>query len=202
MALNTSAPAVTPAFDQVAIRSHLSLLHNQANGVVGKFVLCAIFERGAGPITHHAVGDIEGMIAAVIAHEHTPNLNIYSGFSVMRSDLSRGKKGGEADVVAALGLVADMDADTGKIGLMPVPPSFVIETSPGNSQQVILFDKPMTPAEAKPFAVALQRATGADFGTADISHIWRIPGTLNWPTQKKIERGRSPEPFLVRLLEG
>lgn len=134
-----------------------------------------------------------------MAHGDTPGANVYCGLHLMRPDLPRGRKGGVSDVVAVLGLRADMDADTGKVGAMPLDPSYVIETSPGNTQQVILFDKPLSPVDAMPLARALQRATSADFGTADISHIWRIPGTFNWPTQAKIKRGRSPEPFLVNL---
>ncbi|WP_122401289.1 DNA-primase RepB domain-containing protein [Bradyrhizobium vignae] len=107
----------------------------------------------------------------------------------MRRNLPRGKKGGESDVIAALGLAADMGADTGKVGEMPVESSFVIETSPGNSQQVILFDRPLSLEQAKPLAVALKKASGSDHGTADISHVWRILGTLNWPTKTKLARG-------------
>jgi hypothetical protein len=40
------------------------------------------------------------------------------------------------DIVAVLGLVTDFDADTGKIGEMPVETSYVIGTSPGNAQAV------------------------------------------------------------------
>ena len=37
-------------------------------------------------------------------------------------------------------------------------------------------------------------------GTGDIAHVWRIPGTLNWPNAKKVhERGRPREPQAVRL---
>jgi hypothetical protein len=194
--------SLTNRFDRDTIEKYIALLHDEAADLTGKLIICALHRDRAGTITHHAIGDADGMVAAIMAHSSTQGANVYCSLSLMRPDLPRGKKGGEADVVAVLGLVADMDADTGKVGVMPIEPSFVIETSPGNTQQVILFDKPMTPTEAKPLAVALQRATSADFGTADISHIWRIPGTLNWPTQKKIKRGRSPEPFLVRLLEG
>jgi hypothetical protein len=100
-----------------------------------------------------------------------------------------------------LGLVVDYDADTGKIGQLPIPASYTIETSPGNRQEVVMFDRPKTPVEAKPLAKALQRATGADSGTGDIAHIWRIPGTLNYPNQVKIQRGRSPEPVPVSIIQ-
>src|SRR5208337_917624 len=33
------------------------------------------------------------------------------------------------------------------------------------------------------------------------SHLWRVPGTLNWPTKSKLKRGRSPIAQSVRLKE-
>jgi len=33
---------------------------------------------------------------------------------------------------------------------------------------------------------ALNRLTGGDAAEQDASHIWRIAGTLNWPTEAKI----------------
>ena len=51
---------------------------------------------------------------------------------------------------------------------------------------------------AKPVLRALNRLTGGDAAEQDTSHIWRIAGTLNWPTEAKIARGRDPTPFLVR----
>jgi RepB DNA-primase N-terminal domain len=92
-----------------------------------------------------------------------------------------------------------MDADTGKVGTMPVTPSIVIETQPGNAQPVILFDHSVAPEKAESLARALQKATGSDFGTGDIPHVWRIPGTLNFPSPSKIARGRNSEPAAVLL---
>ncbi|TIT73002.1 MAG: hypothetical protein E5W60_03370, partial [Mesorhizobium sp.] len=80
-----------------------------------------------------------------------------------------------------------MDGDTGKIGELPLEPNLILETSPGNGQPFWLFDRPLKPAEAKPLAEALKRATGSDNGTADVTHVWRVPGTLNWPNRKKLE---------------
>jgi hypothetical protein len=75
----------------------------------------------------------------------------------------------------------------------------VIETSPGNYQPFIMFDRPLTPAEAKPLAAALRRATGSDHGTVDVTHVWRVPGTKNWPNKAKLKRGRSPDPVDVAV---
>ncbi|WP_167358245.1 AAA family ATPase [Bradyrhizobium stylosanthis] len=184
-----------------AAAAYVKLIHKMASGVDGKLVVSAFHEEQPGVVTHHNIGNVNDTIEAIAAHSETPGANVYMPLCVMRRGLPRGKKGSEADVVAVLGLVADMDADTNKIGEMPIEPSYVVETSPGNSQQVILFDEPLSPEEAKPLAIALKKASGSDHGTADISHVWRIPGTLNWPTKTKLARGRSAEPFAVRLKE-
>ena len=141
------------------------------------------------------------MIAAIAAHASTPGANVYTGLHLMRSDLPRGKRGSRADILAVLGLVADMDRDTGKVGAMPVAPSLIVETSPGNAQPFILFDQALAPERAELLAGALQRATSSDAGTSDITHVWRIPGTLNYPGAAKTARGRSPHPAPVLLRE-
>lgn len=198
---SSSAVVLTsvPSFDIAAIRAHTELVHSLAKGCDGNFVVSVFNGDLPGTITRHRVGDVDGMVAAIMAHALTPGANVYMGLHLMRSDLPRRSRGGEKDIVAVIGLVADMDTDTGKLGTMPVEPSYVIETSPSNRQEVILFNKPISVANAKPLAKALQRATGADFGTGDIAHIWRIPGTLNWPNAAKVARGRSPEPATVFL---
>lgn len=195
------------AADQSGLRQHIEMLHGVASGTDGVLVVSVFHSSSTsdtdrpGVVTHHSVGDVAGMIDAIAAHSCTPGANVYVGLQVMRKGLKRGHRGGEADIVAVLGLVADMDADTGKVGELPHDPSFVLETSPGNRQPFWIFDKPLSPAVAKPIAAALRRATGADFGTSDISHVWRIPGTLNWPNAKKLARGRDADPAPVTVLE-
>lgn len=187
------------AFNPPLVRRYIEQVHEAASGVSGIVPVCVFYEHLSGTVTHHRVGDVDGTFAGIMSHADTLGANVYMPLCIMRPNLPRGKKGGEADIVAVLGLVADMDADTGRVGEMPVEPSYVIETSPGNSQQVILFDKPVSLQEAKPLALALKRASGSDHGTADVSHVWRIPGTANWPTETKLARGRSAEPCAVTL---
>jgi Primase C terminal 2 (PriCT-2)/RepB DNA-primase from phage plasmid len=81
---------------------------------------------------------------------------------------------------------------------LPFLSSCRLETSPGNFQDFFVFPRPQTFAAAKPVLRALNRLTGGDAAEQDTSHIWRIAGTLNWPTEAKIARGRPPLPFLVR----
>lgn len=189
-----------PSFDEAAVRAHCEMLHSLAKGVDGILVVSTFYANAGdrpGPITHHPVGDVDGMIEAVMAHADTAGVNVYTGLHVMRRGLERGKRGTERDIVASLGVVADLDGDTGKTGDLPVDPDFVVETSPGNFQPAIIFDTPATPAEAREIGAALRAATGADHGTVDPAHVWRIPGTLNWPSATKLARGRSPEPVPV-----
>ncbi|WEX07386.1 DNA-primase RepB domain-containing protein [Chelativorans sp. AA-79] len=196
-------PETSSSFDEAAIRSHVEILHQLAAGLSGKFVVSAFFanpigeDRAGGVISHHRVGDVAGTVQAVMAHAETPNANVYICPSLMHPALERGKKGSEADVIAVLALVADMDDDTGRSGTMPAEPNYVIESSPGNHQCFLLLDRPLSPQEAKPLASGLKRAANCDHCTADVSHVWRVPGTLNWPNAKKISRGRPVDPATV-----
>ncbi|MBS7546229.1 DUF3987 domain-containing protein [Ancylobacter oerskovii] len=199
----TAAPQ--PDSSPNPVRSHVEMLQRLAHGVDGVLVVSvfnAALERDGGIITHHAVGDVEGMVAAIEAHSGTAGANVYCGLQVMRRTLARGHRGGGDDVVAVLGLVADIDADTGRdTGSYPLPPNLVLETSPGNRQPMWIFDRPIAPDVAKAIARGLKATTGSDHGTGDIAHVWRVPGTLNWPGPAKLARGRNPEPAAVTAVE-
>lgn len=189
------------------IRAHCEMLHNLAKGIDGVLVV-SVFHASPtgktdapGAVTHHTVGNVDSMLDEIEAHRDTPGANVYAGLQVMRRGLERGKRGGEKDIVAALGLVVDLDADTGKFGALPLEPNMVLETSPGNFQPFYIFDRALPPSEAKPIAAALRRATSSDAGTADVTHVWRVPGTLNWPNAKKLARGRSPNPVEVTVAQ-
>lgn len=195
------------SFDEAAIREHIGMLHQLAVGLTGKFVVSTFFanpngeDKFGGVISHHVVGDVEGTFDAIMAHAETPQANTYICPNLMRPTLERGKKGGESDVIAVLALVADMDDDTGKSGTMPVGPNYVVESSPGNYQCFVLLDTPLSVADAKPLARSLKVAANADHCTVDMAHVWRIPGTLNWPNAKKLARGRASAPATVTIAE-
>jgi hypothetical protein len=204
-----SSPIDTPvaSFDEPAIREHIMMLHQIAAGRAGKFVVATFFsnphgeDRAGGVISHHPVGDVEGMVEAVMSHASTQNANVYICPNLMRPTLERGKKGTEADVTAVLALVADMDSDTGLSGTMPVEPNYVVESSPGNYQCFLLLDTAMQVPEAKALASALKRGANADHCTVDMAHVWRVPGTYNWPNAKKLARGRAAGPVAVTIAE-
>jgi len=195
-------------FDRTIVEEHLALLHNlaQASGADGKLVLFAAGEdprtgRKEKPcVQHFRVGDVGTMADAVMGFAGRQNLNVYSPWAVFRNDLKAGKKGDEKHVLSTLALVVDQDSDKGALPrTLPLEAPYIIESSAGNAQPVYPLSHALTAGEAKALAIALSDFVGGDAGTKDLSHVWRIPGTLNWPNKKKLARGRSPEPQPVRI---
>ena len=129
------------------------------------------------------------------------NRNVYVSYALFPETHPVQKKGAESDVVAVFGLCADFDdPQAGQyINRLPLEPDLVLETSKGRFQAVYLFN-PVSPEEAKQAAVSLKNFAGCDHGTADISHVWRIPGLLNWPNKKKLAAGRDDKPQQVRIV--
>ena len=80
---------------------------------------------------------------------------------------------------------------------LPIPPGYVLEASNGRFQPFCFFDKPEPFEEVKQIAERLKAFANCDNGTADLSHVWRIPGTLNWPNAQKVAAGRARQPQLV-----
>jgi len=184
--------------------AHIAALHALAIPNIGGGKLSvASFKDGAAPqVEHFAIGDTGGHVAAIRRMGTDPCRNVYVPLCVMRADLPNGHKGGEADIVAVLGTVADFDdADAARWAeRLPAPPDYVLETSAGRFQCGFLFDHPLPVAEAKAIGRALRDAAGCDHGALDASHVWRLPETVNWPTASKLAAGRSAVPQPVRVV--
>lgn len=183
------------------------MLHQLAAGCDGVLILAGYGQNPSNKqavptrVERFRIGDVDGMTASVMGWQSIAHLNAYAPWTVFRKSLEPNRKGGETDAVAVLAVVADQDTDTGKFGDLPLDPPYLIETSAGNFQAVYPFEAPLTPNAAKGLALKLANAAGCDAGTKDISHVWRIPGTLNWPNFKKVERGRAAAPQLVRVAQ-
>jgi len=187
------------------IRAHVEMIHMLAKsaGVDGLLTLTRIDEKDNIRTERFAIGDVDNHANVVIGWSTHPGLNLYMPWSIFRKDLPHWSKGKEEDVVAVLAFVGDLDADTGKSGTglegLPLASPYVMETSEGNYQPVFPLVRALSPSDAKPIAIALGDAVGADSRTKDTSSLFRIPGTLNRPSKKKLERGRSPIPQLVSV---
>ena len=149
------------------------------------------------------IGQVAPMVKFIAALTWKPHRNVDVPLAVLRPNLDRNKKRAEADVIGSLGLVGDFDDADAKNWRtrLPVEAHLALETSRGWFQPFLLFDKPYPPREAKPIAVRLKSFCHCDHVTADISHVWRVPETLNWPNKKKFDEGRVREPQPVRVVK-
>jgi hypothetical protein len=131
--------------------------------------------------------------------DHNKPLNLYCSWALFHPNIpARGKGSGgrEMDVIWSFAAVADVDNDKRAETPLPFAPSCRLETS-----DFFVFPQPIPFAHAKVTLAALNRMTGGDSAEKDAAHIWRIPGSLNYPTQAKIDRGRSRDPWLVRWVQ-
>jgi RepB DNA-primase from phage plasmid len=206
-----------PKIAKDLIRAHNHLIHTLAAPLTGngKIIVAGFGEnptqidnktgkpgRRLRPRVYQVdVGDEKQTAESIADFLGQPHYNLYMPLAVYGTGLPAGQKGSEADVIACLGLVADFDdSDAARWSeRLPIPPDYVLETSTSRFQAFYLFDKPASVVDAKPVAERLKSFAQCDHGTSDLSHVWRVPGALNWPNAKKLGEGRSPEPQLVRV---
>jgi hypothetical protein len=187
----STIPAMDRAHHADDVLAHVEMIHTLAKTLADKGMLI-VASYGQDPATgvnllpkveHINIGDKDGMVAVIRRLAQEPHRNVYVPLAVMRPDLPAGKKGQEKDIVGVLGLVADFDdanaADYAR--RLPVTAPYVLKTSADRFQAFLLFDRPASIEEAKAVAKALKEVARCDHGTADLSHVWRVPGTRNWP---------------------
>jgi predicted P-loop ATPase len=200
-----SASSIPPP-DPATIREHILMVHSLATsaGVDGVLTLTRIDDKENCFTERFKIGDPGAHADAVIAWaSNGAKLNLYVPWCIFAKNLPQGSKGAKEHVAALLAPVGDIDSDQGKTGLtldkLPVTPPYVVETSRGNFHATYPLSRALLPEEAKRIAVKLKDAIGCDGGTGDISHLWRVPGTLNWPNETKLARGRPATPQLVTI---
>jgi hypothetical protein len=198
-----------PITDPALVRSHIEMLHElaTASGVDGVLVCCGYGENPKtrvkikGRAACFAIGDVDGMVDYALGLCADLHRNVYAPWAVLRRGLATGTRGKKEDIRAVLALVVDADADHGKAGIpkLPMLAPYTVRSSADNLQPVYPLAHALPPAEAQPIAEALAAFVGGDGGTKDIDHVWRIPGTLNWPNAEKLRRGRPETPQLVTV---
>lgn len=128
--------------------------------------------------------------------------NIYWSVNRVRDGLN--KKASKADMVAARFAHVDIDPPRGGTALDkvealkrlaggPCPPSFVLDS--GNGVQAFwrlnAETDDLTGVEAVNVAIALCHAGDK---CHNVDRVLRVPGTINYPTAKKVAEGRNPAP--------
>jgi hypothetical protein len=117
--------------------------------------------------------------------------NIYVEGRTVRGGLNGKQRGTIADTIAVFALTVDSDADKGAAWTPTVPISLSVETSPGNAHHWLFLDKAIRPQTAQRLGERLKAAVGGDADTGVITQPYRLAGTVNYPSKKKRERGRT-----------
>jgi RecA-family ATPase len=142
--------------------------------------------------------DIERMIEAAITDCEAGH-NVYLEGRTVRQGLRGSDRGKLTDTTAVFALVIDSDADK-QMGWSPtVHPSLTVETSPGNFQYWFFLREAIDPERAQKLGERIRRAVKSDHDTGNPTQPYRVAGTVNYPSKKKIERGRVTVP--TRLIE-
>lgn len=117
--------------------------------------------------------------------------NIYMSWSLFRNQ-TRSKE----TVVASAAFVADWDDQPRRVLLKP---TLEVRTSPGRQQDIFIHE-PLDFKKARELYRGVARALGCDLVTSgDASHVWRVPGSQNWP---RADKNRDPSPSSWKREEG
>ena len=173
-----------------------------AGDAQGDFCFATI--RDSGGIQNYAVPNgpdaVPEMVALVeaVSVEHQ---NVYFSWALFRSGSIIGNKGrAEDNAVGLLCAVLEFDQkndpETRGNARLPGEPTAEVESSAGNFHCQYWFAS-LCPVDAatKPTLEAIQKTAGAD-SCFSFDHLWRVPGTWNWPDDKKRKSRLSPEPSI------
>jgi hypothetical protein len=148
--------------------------------------------------SRYMIGDVEHMVAAAVSDSEAGH-NLYIEGRTVCEDLRGPVRGKLADTIAVFALVVDSDADK-QMGWSPTAHvSMTVETSPGNSQFWFFLREAVSPELAQKLGERIRRAVGSDHDTGNPTQPYRVAGTVNYPSNKKIARGRVTVP--TRLVE-
>ncbi len=157
-----------------------------------------------------AIGAVDKMAETAAAWSAEPDRQVYCAPVLYhRLRVARGSRGKEEDIAFVLGSGGDVDHDHSQdhrvVGTLKPKPTFTLVTSRcrdlPNLCPMFLYNRPLTPDEAKPIAAGLNAVIEDGEGsTARINQPWRLPGTLNWISKAKAERRKLPWPCPPQLV--
>jgi hypothetical protein len=167
----------------------------------GQTHLTAIDPQDRRPTVGRDFGDDVEEALAWALKRNSEGFNVYFAVNLIRDGLN--KRASKADVTAIRFFHLDIDPPKGSVAFTPhereaaydrlvaVAPSVVIWS--GNGWQALWrIEDGVSVAEAEEINKRLIVGLGGDDGTQDVSRLLRVPGLINYPTQKKRRLGRVP----------
>jgi hypothetical protein len=153
------------------------------------------------------IGEIDGrngMLAVAMAMSEGGS-NVYVEPRTVRADLKGNARGGAKDTEWVFAFVIDSDADKGKGAVdLPLAPSLVVETSPGNSHFWFFLDQAVRPTQAEIIGKAIKAAAGGDANTGVITQPYRVAGsrTLSVPRKRRTVAPIAPRRYMPTIQTG
>jgi hypothetical protein len=191
--------------DPVAVRKFVALVHERAAAAIYGLKdprPCVLHLDWMAPddkrFWHapYSIGDTERMVKDALI-EAEAGKNVFLEPRLVRPGRPT-ERGGLYDTQAVVAAVGDGDADTDRPFTARVPPSALVETSPGNNHSWFFLSRAIGVADAVELGKAMRQSCGGDHCTGNPVQPFRLVGTPNFPNQKKRERNRIAVP--TRLL--
>jgi hypothetical protein len=186
-----------PVADEATVRQFITIISEHAVSIInGKdppgllqlFRISPIDESMVA--SRFIIDDVEHMLARALGDANAGH-NVYIEARTVRSGLPPKRRGDIADTIWVTGLVIDSDADKGMIAQVNIPPTMIVETSPGNAHLWYLLDQVIEPGPARVIGELMRRSSGGDKDTGVITQCYRVAGTPNFPSASKRHRGRT-----------
>ena len=198
---------ISEYIDRPTIQEFVTVLHTRAaaalNGARGELHLCTHApddSRGGMSTQAFNIGDISGMTEAAVIGAKSGR-NVYVEARAVKPGLPR-ERGKLHYTVGVFAFVIDHDADKDRAGCVNGNARAVVETSPGNRHEWLFLKSALSAEAAKPIGDIIRKGSGADACSGVITQPYRLPGTPNFPDQKKRARGRVVVPTrLVRVTD-
>src|SRR5215203_3663366 len=203
-----NAAPFPPLTDVAAVRAFITLIHDRAaqalEGEENPGWLQLVFidprnERTSG--WRCPIGNVQNMSAAAVDMTGK-GFNVYiEGRTVVPNAPRRGEA---RHTRAVFAYVVDSDADKGKAARLPLEPTMIAETSPGNFHYWFFLENAITDiAEAQELGDRLRAACGGDHNTGNLTQPYHVAGTPNYPNASKQKRGRiTVEPTRIVSADG